>query len=89
MLGLGESFTKYHGKREKIATVSIPGRAMVRLGLSDTHRCAKSLDSAKETLRNVAGESLPDTRIEEEAQLLHTHCRGLVGISEDPAAARR
>lgn len=89
MLGLGESFTKYHGRREKIATVSIPGRATVKLGLSDTHRCAKSIDSAKQTVQNIAGELVPVGKVEEEAQLLHTHCRGLLGLFEDPAAARR
>lgn len=87
-IALGDTFTKYHGKREKVAVLHIPGRNKVSLGLSDTHRCAKSLQSARATIENVAKGAVSEERFDEEAQLLHAHCRALIGIQEDPTTRR-
>jgi len=87
-IGLHESFTKYHGRRERIAEIAVPGRSTVRLGLSDTARCAAELEAARRTLKNIAGSALREGELDAEAEKLHQHCRILVGVNEDPQTRR-
>ena len=91
MIVLGDEFTKYHGRREKVAVLNVPGRGKVTLGLSDTQRCARSMDIARLTIRNVAKEAVPEGDVDAEASKLHEHCKLLSGIKSEPAAmgARR
>lgn len=84
-IGLSDAFTKYHGRREKVAVLNVPGRGNIALGLSDTQRCARSIEIAKETIRNVAKDMVPVGAIDTEAQKLHEHCKVLAGIRDEAA----
>jgi hypothetical protein len=87
-VALSEDFTKYHGRREKVAKISVTGGRSVTLGLSDTLRCAKDRDAAKRTVANVADGALRGPDLDEAAAQLHQHCRVLSGIHEDPTTRR-
>jgi hypothetical protein len=90
---LSETTTKYHGQKVKTAAVNIPGKGRIELALSDTARCARMPEAARNTVVNICGgEDVFDSEedIAANAQLLQAHCRKLLGISDDkPAGARR
>lgn len=85
-ISLSEDFTKHHGRREKVAVLSIPGRGRVSLSLSDTHRCAKVPDAARATVENLVKDA--GVNLDEAAAQLHQHCRALIGIQEAPTTKR-
>lgn len=87
-IALGETFTKYHGRREKVARVTVPGVNDVTLTLSDTLRCAKMRESARRTVENISRGELGGDELEAAAEQLHQHCRQLAGILEDPTTRR-
>lgn len=87
-LGLSERTTKYHGRREKVAVLTLPGRGAVPLALSDTVRCAQSKEAARRTVANLVGEELSDAELDEASGQLHVHCRVLQGVKEDPKTRR-
>lgn len=87
-IALSSDFTKYHGRREKVAKVSVAGGRNVTLGLSDTTRCAKDQEAAKRTVQNISDGALKGPDLEAAAVQLHQHCRVLVGIQEDPMTRR-
>lgn len=83
---LGEDTTKYHGKKEKLAVVTIAGRRFA-LGLSDTHRAALSQEAAKRIVENLARAAGQQGRVSEsEGAQLHGHCRKLTGRMKEDAA---
>ena len=87
-IALSETFTKYHGKREKVARVTVPGVNDITLTLSDTLRCAKMRDSARRTVENISRGELGGEELDAAAEQLHLYCRQLVGIQEDPTTRR-
>lgn len=83
-VALGENFTKYHGRREKVARIN-----GVTLTLSDTHRCARAKDAAARTIANVTRGAISGAELEAAAEELHQHCRLLAGIQPDDTKTRR
>jgi len=83
-IALGEDFTKYHGKREKVAKVN-----GIVLTLSDTHRCARMRDAAARTISNLTKGEVAGAELEQAADELHQHCRLLAGIMDDQTKTRR
>lgn len=87
-IALSETFTKYHGRREKVARITVPGVNDVTLTLSDTTRCAKMRDSARRTVENISRGEISGAELEAAAEQLHLHCRSLLGLQDDPATRR-
>jgi hypothetical protein len=88
-VSFSERSTKYHNERQKTAVINVPAKGPIELALSDTQRCARSLDSAKRTVKNVAGDAIDDAEVEQAGAALHAHCRRMIGIQEDPESSRR
>lgn len=87
-IALSEDFTKYHGRREKVARIAVHGGGSMTLGLSDTVRCAKDREAAKRTVANISRGALTGSELEAASEQLHLHCRALAGIHEDPTTRR-
>lgn len=78
-----ERFTKYHGDRVKTAVINVPSKGQIELALSDTQRCARSVESAKRTLQNIADGALEDQEVETAGVALHAHCRRVIGLQDE------
>lgn len=76
----GQDTAKYRGNRTKVAVVKMNGREII-LGLSDTARCANSVETAERTLKNLAqAQGIDDWKPNGEPAALHSHCRELLGL---------
>lgn len=80
-VGFGKATTVYKGKRMPVAVVTIAGNR-TELGLSDTARCARALDSCERLLHNVAERLSVDVDAALHAPQLHAHCRELSGMKD-------
>lgn len=74
-----DCWTRYHGRRERLATLIVDGRRIV-LGLSDTRRCAASADACRETIEELTGRPAPGSAV----TALLVHARKVTGFVEKP-----
>lgn len=50
-----DCWTRYHGKKQRVAVFYLGGKR-VAIGLSDTYRCADSIESCRTVLSSLADE---------------------------------
>lgn len=83
-----ETNTKYHNERQRTAVVILPGKGRIELALSDTQRVARSVESAKRTMKNIAGGAIDEAEADVAGVALHEYCRRMLGMQGDPEPRR-
>ncbi len=84
----GEYQTLYHGRRDRVLTVWIESEEL-RLKIGDTHRCARSIEDCRETLRTLARlvDVDPDA-VARQAETMMMKARALTGWVAQPKRDR-
>ena len=77
-----DCWTRYHGRKVRVAVFYLDGERAA-LGLSDTHRCAASIEACRATLRNLAYSDSPSDPAGH-ALALQAHCQRMTNYKEKP-----